>query len=71
MRDQRFYIYKNAPIIRQRSPHNKREWNKLVIEMLNRQFRVKAGIVYYTATTFFDRLQNSHHGTIKAYNRCC
>ena len=65
------YIYKNAPIIRQRSPHNKRTWDKLVIEILNRQFRVKAGIVCYTATTFFDRSHNSHHGIIKAYNRCC
>lgn len=65
------YIYKNAPTMRQRSPHNKRAWDKLVIEILNRQFRVKAGIVNYTTMAFFDRLQNGHHGTIKAYNRCC
>ena len=65
------YIYKNAPIIRQRSPHNKRTWDKLVIEILNRQFRVKAGIVYYTATTFFDGLHENRLTIFSTYNRCC
>ncbi len=65
MRVMGVYIYKNAPTMRQKSPHNKRTWDKLDIEMLNWQFRVEAGVASYTVIAFFDRLQNSHHRTIK------
>lgn len=70
MRNACVYIYKNTPITRRITPHNRCAKTIYFIVILNRQFMDKPANSRLRGQAFFDRLPSGAGSIMRYYIRC-